>query len=373
MKNYNDIKKGVSELLDIRGASGHTENVQEYVINRLSKIEGIKINRHGGNIVATLSNSEEGIRLGINAHMDTVHAFRDDRKVYLDVLEGDEILSTNDACLGADDRAGLALVLALMEDFSDSSHRMHQTFEGSLIAWITVDEEIGCIGAEELSRMGFFENLDMSITFDRRNERDIVCKNFSGDFCDVSYAKAFVKAGENIGQVWRPVEGSISDAMTSSEASVNSVNLSVGYDSEHTTYETLNLRSLYDTYQLAHSFIEIVCQEEIKAYEYVGWSSRSYGYGGNSYFADGDGYTEYSSTKYEFDYGEKSTKARMNTTSDGVEFEQNYYGENDREYSDYVSMSHNEFVDAMADYLSQNPSAYDELQRKITARSYGEW
>lgn len=371
MKNYNDIKKGVTELLDIRGVSGHTENVQEYVINRLSKIEGINITRHGGNIVAVLSNSDEGIKLGINAHMDTVHAFRDDRKVFLDVVEGDEILSTNDACLGADDRAGLALVLSLMEDFADKNHRMHTDFTGSLIAWITVDEEVGCVGAEQLSAMGFFENLDMSITFDRRNERDIVCKNFSGDFCDVSYAKAFVKAGAEIGQVWKPVSGSISDAMISSEASVNSVNLSVGYDSEHTTYETLNLRALYDTYRLAHSFIRLVCHEEITPYVYSGYGKYP-SYGGNSYFANGDSYYSYGNS-YDFDYEEKNTNARMNLTVDGVEFEQSYYGENDREYSDFVSVNHNEFVDMMAEYLSQNPSAYDELQRKITARSYDKW
>lgn len=372
MKNYNDIKKGVTELLDIRGVSYHTENVQEYVINRLSKIQGINITRHGGNIVAVLKNSDEGINLGINAHMDTVHAFRDDRKVFLDVVEGDEILSTNDACLGADDRAGLALVLALMEDFADKDSRIHTHFTGKLIAWITVDEEVGCLGAEQLSTLGFFENLDMSITFDRRNERDIVCKNFSGDFCDVSYAKAFVKAGAEIGQVWKPVSGSISDAMTSSEASVNSVNLSVGYDSEHTTYETLNLRALYDTYRLAHSFLRIVCHEEIKAYEYTGYA-RYGSYGGNSYFANGSDYYDFDGKYPDFDYKEKDTNARMNVTHDGVEFEQSYYGENDREYCDYVSVSHNHFVDMMAEYLSENPSAYDELQRKITTRSYDKW
>lgn len=369
MKNYEQVRKGLGQLLNIAGASGETERVQSYVIKRLEKIEGIDIVQWGGgNIVAKLANGD-GIKLGINAHMDTVHEFRPDRKVQSDIIEGTEYLSTNDNCLGADDRAGLEIVLSLMEDFGDKNSKMREDFDGTLVAWITIDEEIGCIGASQLGQLGFFENLDMSITFDRRNTRDIVCKNFSGDFCDVTYAKAFVQASNELGMDWTPVSGSISDAMISSDYGVNSVNLSVGYDSEHTTYETLNVNALYETYMLAHKFIELLPEFDIKPLEKMDDYSYAYPYGngGSEYFSDGG-------ELYSFDDNYKTgqdTTAQIEANYDGVEISQKYYGVDKREYVEYVTATHNQFIDMMAEYLSQYPSAYDELQRKITTKAYG--
>ena len=354
MKTKKQLTRNLLGLLKINGVSGSTYNVQTYVRNRLEVLEGIKVATDDiGNVVAMLSNDEhgEGVTLGLNAHMDTVFEFGKNRKIFRSVEKGQDIFYTNDKCLGADDRAGLEIVLSLMEDFADKNSDLHKNFFGTLIAWITVDEETGCVGASHLAKNStMFEEMDMSITFDRRNTRDIVIRNTWQDFCDKSYGEVFVKASQLLGMDYKPVTGGISDAMVSSENGVNSVNLSVGYDNEHSSSETIDLNAFYDTYKLALKFMEII-NEEVANVEEFSCNPYQYYYdvdvSGNEYELGGN-------VSYDF-------------SIDTVNITQKYYGEG-RTYEDSVYIDTDDFLEITAEFLVQNPSAYDELQRKITQK-----
>lgn len=354
MKTKKELTRNLIKLLGINGVSRSTYNVERYVINRLDKIEGIKISQDdNGNIVAFLSNDDsvDALSLGINAHMDTVYEFGRDRKIYHS-KDGEDILYTNDKCLGADDRAGLEIVLSLMEDFGDLEGSLRNQFKGNLIAWITVDEEIGCVGAEQLAKTtDLFKSIDMSITFDRRNKRDIVVRNAWQDFCTDSYANVFVKASAMLGMDYKTTTGGISDAMVSSEQSINSVNLSVGYDNEHTTSEQIDLNAFYDTYKLAIQFMSIINEEADSVEDFV--------------------YDAFS-TKYFYDMTSEVESGKINDIEydfsiNTVNITQKYHGSG-REYHDNVYIDSDDFLEIVAEYIVQNPSAYDELQRKITRK-----
>lgn len=362
MQTKKQLTRNLLQLLKINGVSGSTYNVQRYVLGRLDKIEGIKVaqDKHG-NIIAMLSNVDDKmldnedrkeVTLGINAHMDTVFEFGKNRKIYREIEHGEDILWTNDKCLGADDRAGLEIVLSLMEDFGDTTSVIYSQFYGTLIAWITVDEETGCIGAEKLSKeTKLFEDLDMSITFDRRNKRDIVVRNAWQDFCDASYSDVFVKASHLLGMDYKPVTGGISDAMVSSESGVNSVNLSVGYDNEHSSSETIDLNAFYDTYKLARQFMYLINSETVAEFT----PTQSYDYYYDAHTGEILDTINGMNVDYDFSY-------------DTVTISQNYKGEG-RTYQDTVYVDTDDFLEMVAEYIVQNPSAYDELQRKITQKN----
>jgi putative aminopeptidase FrvX len=355
MKTKKQLTRGLLKLLNINGVSGSTYNVQRYVLDRLDGIEGIKVAQDKyGNVIALLSNDEDGVgvTLGLNAHMDTVFAFGADRKIFRKTEGGEDIFFTNDKCLGADDRAGLEIVLSLMEEFGNKESELHKSFFGTLIAWITIDEETGCIGAEHLARESkLFEDLDMSITFDRRNERDIVWRNSWQEFCDPSYAQVFIKASRLQGMNYELATGSISDAVTSSENGVNSVNLSVGYNHEHSSEEMINLFAFYDTYKVARQFMYIINEEVANVKEFTPEPYKYY-YDINSW--DNEGTELSGNVSYDFSF-------------DTVNITQKYHGEG-RSYEDSVYVDTNDFLEIVAEYLVQNPSAYDELQRKITQK-----
>lgn len=46
---------------------------------------------------------------------------------------------------------------------------------------------------------------------------------------------------------WKTTSGGLSDAKVFAEMGIPSVNLSVGYQHEHTEFETLNYKAAYET------------------------------------------------------------------------------------------------------------------------------
>lgn len=173
-------------------------------------------------------------RILLVAHADTVW---DREYVLRDVKQ--TIKWTNGIChgednscgIGADDRAGCALVYAL----KDSGH--------SLL--ILDGEECGSIGAQYLrdNYPLLFDELNghnYAIQFDRRNSIDYKCYNIpvSKEFTDYIEANTgYVNAGR----------GSSTDIITLCR-DICGVNLSVGYYDEHTPRESLRYNDWLNTY-----------------------------------------------------------------------------------------------------------------------------
>jgi tripeptide aminopeptidase len=96
-----------------------------------------------GNLVAVLPGGLPR-RIVLAAHMDTVPLVEGQP---LDVVrDGTKLRSTGTQILGADDKAGVAIVLELVERMTRSPHAARPT----VVAVITVCEEIGLVGARHL-------------------------------------------------------------------------------------------------------------------------------------------------------------------------------------------------------------------------------
>lgn len=163
------------------------------------------------------------IPIALVAHMDTV--FSDPPlDVYYDQRKG--VMWSPDG-LGADDRAGIFAILYIIKS----------GLRPSII--LTTDEEKGGVGAQKLAKLPCpIPNLKYLIQLDRRGDCDCV-------FYDC-YAPDFVKYIECFGFVEKL--GSFTDISFLMPAwNICGVNLSVGYENEHSVLETLNVNSMFAT------------------------------------------------------------------------------------------------------------------------------
>ena len=167
--------------------------------------------------------AEGVIPIALVAHMDTVF-FKPATTIYYDRQKN---TMWSPMGLGADDRAGVFAIIQILQ----SGLRPHIIF--------TTDEEKGCLGAEVLAKTECpFQELKYIIELDRRGTQDCVfydCDN--EEFVDFVEKYGFL---EN----W----GSFSDISEICPLwKVAGVNLSIGYDNEHSEIETLNVSAMFST------------------------------------------------------------------------------------------------------------------------------
>ena len=181
------------------------------------------------------------IPIALVAHLDTV--FKTPvSDLYYDQRKG--VLWSPDG-LGADDRAGVFAILKILQD----------GYRPSVI--FTTDEEQGGLGASALAQIPCpIPNLKYMIELDRRGSNDCV-------FYDC-YCPEFVDYVESFGfcEKW----GSFSDiSFLMGEWLVCGVNLSVGYEDEHSYTEQLFIGPLFDTIRKVKKMLS---EKDIPDFEY---------------------------------------------------------------------------------------------------------
>lgn len=231
--------------------------------------------------------AEGEIPVALVAHMDTVFKkapediFYDKQKNVMWSPEG----------LGADDRAGVFMIMNIVK----AGFRPHIIF--------TTDEEVGGLGAKELSKKPMpFKELSYIIQLDRRGKTD--CVFYDCDNTD------FVKYIENFGfvETW----GTFTDISYLCPAwGVAGVNLSVGYEDEHSAIETLHVNAWQATFEKVKN---ILSEKEFPYFKYIpmaysaiygGTSNHwwnKYPYAGYDEFALAYGYPVEDDTYSECDY-----------------------------------------------------------------------
>lgn len=201
--------------------------------------------------------AEGVIPIALVAHMDTVfvkpatEVYYDQRKNVLWSPQG----------LGADDRAGVFAIIQILKQ----GFRPHIIF--------TTDEEKGCLGAEALAKSDCpFKELKYIIELDRRGTNDCVFYD-----CD---NKEFVDFVENYGFIeqW----GSFSDISELCPLwQIAGVNLSVGYNNEHSEIETLHVSALNATIEKVKKMLSEASEAPYFKYipnlYYYDWVLKRYG------------------------------------------------------------------------------------------------
>ena len=131
--------------------------------------------------------------------------------------------------LGGDDRCGVWLMLKLLE-----KKQLNYSY------LFCFDEEGGCKGSSNLDPE-LLAPFNCFIGLDRRGGNNFALYGYDND--ELNYI--FVEEG------WSPVMGTITDVATlSSRTGTACVNLSVGFDQEHSSREAIDIASLLNTYDL---------------------------------------------------------------------------------------------------------------------------
>ena len=183
------------------------------------------------------------IPIALCAHMDTVFS-KPPKEIYYDREKG---VIWSPTGLGADDRAGVYSILRILKD----------GFMPSVL--FLTDEEKGALGAEQLVKdyPEPLSDLKFIIELDRCGTNDCVfydCAN--EEFVDYIEDFGFVESF-----------GTFSDISEICPAwKVAGVNLSIGYESEHSTSEILKVSPMLDTIKKVK---HILSQMDWPAFEYV--------------------------------------------------------------------------------------------------------
>ncbi|USK71245.1 M20/M25/M40 family metallo-hydrolase [Peribacillus asahii] len=238
----------LEELLSISGESGNEGRIRDVVQEKLTPyVDFITVDRHGNLLAEKTYKSGHGPTILLSAHLDTVEEVVENRSI----VKENGIWWSSEGILGADDRAGVTVLLNIAETLYQSP-----TFSGKIKFIFTVEEEIGLVGARNVDDY-FLWGTDAAIVVDRRGTQDIVtsCGGYI-PFCDEAYGEFIEEVAKEAGlSGWKCTQGGSSDTKIWAEHGIQSVNLSVGYNYEHTDAEYLDIQACYCTVQLIQMFL----------------------------------------------------------------------------------------------------------------------
>lgn len=183
------------------------------------------------------------IPVALVAHMDTVFD-KLPENIYYDEKQG--VLWSSEG-LGADDRAGVFGILKILQ----------KNMLPTVI--FTTDEEVGALGAAALIKDFPIPptNINYIIELDRRGTNDCVFYE-----CD---NKDFIKYVEKYGFIEN--FGSFSDiSIICPGWGIAGVNLSIGYEDEHSYVETLHINPLFST---INKIITMLKDKNIPKFKYI--------------------------------------------------------------------------------------------------------
>jgi hypothetical protein len=181
---------------------------------------------------------------GDDTTMFTSHLDTADRKQLVTKLlssvdsDGDEhIITDGNSILGADDKAGVAVML----------YMMHNKVPG--LYYFFLGEEVGGIGSNLLSgdytKTSYLENIKRCVSFDRRKTVSVITRQVGRQCCSDEFANALCDEYDKSGLDLSPDAGGIyTDSASFIDDIPECTNISVGYNFEHTAKETQNISYL---------------------------------------------------------------------------------------------------------------------------------
>lgn len=173
------------------------------------------------------------------AHHDSVEYTNGRTKLHIgaDLVIGLDAKDQTSGCLGADDGAGIFLILEMIA----------ANVPGLYL--IFAEEESGCIGSSAYARTfpEMFDGITTAISFDRHDlhGNQVITHMYAGRTCSPLFAGELCRALEPLGYV--PDDGGlITDSMEFLGVGdvVEVTNITVGYREHHSPFETLDFQAL---------------------------------------------------------------------------------------------------------------------------------
>lgn len=255
------------ETLKIQTTSGHCDEMQEHVMEYLKKfhLKDITVD-YSGNIIVTKGTAD--YYPTFVAHMDTVHDIVPKKK-WKPSWKGDVISAPTG--IGGDDKVGVAVTLWALKTLP--------VVKGIF----TVDEEIGAIGAHNLSAH-HLTNVGYMLQTDRRGNDDLITDYMGSATGSKEFLEVILPSAVRNG--YKETSGVFTDVMIlGPEADVSVLNISSGYHNPHTSREYVvvseaihTLNFMFELYQLLETGKKYTHQWEEMGYNRYSWSStKSYG------------------------------------------------------------------------------------------------
>jgi hypothetical protein len=203
-------------ILDIKLYKKNQEQKIEYIKGILSDKNIPYVEDDYGNIYSIRFDKKPLF----SAHLDTVGESYVDKKLVI----SKEKLSRPGYILGADDAAGLNLILNHVESINFAFFK---------------DEEIGCLGSSHAMKDLFFTELlkmcSFVVVLDRRNGGDVLGNKHG--YCNEELDEKIL----NVLEYGKSVKGILCD-LDSIQSTLQGVNISVGYYNAHSNSEYLDLK-----------------------------------------------------------------------------------------------------------------------------------
>jgi len=202
------------------------------------------------------------------------------------IIEGDLIKTDGKSILGADDKAGVTIMLNMLEN---NVPGLYYFFLG---------EEVGCLGSKnyaERIKNDKIEHINKVISFDRRGTTSVISHQFGTRCCSDEFANDLSEKLNQAGLLsyindtkfeYKPdPTGLYTDSAQFTRIYPECTNISVGYKSEHTFNEEQNIKHLEKLAEacLLIDWDSLIIKRDPSTYEYR--SHSSYG-GGYSYWND---------------------------------------------------------------------------------------
>ena len=172
------------------------------------------------------------------SHLDTADRKQVDTVLFSKMEDGDEYIYTDGmSILGADDKAGVAVMLYMM---ANNIPGLYYFFIG---------EERGGIGsralASEYDTFDYLKNIKRCVSFDRRKTGSVITSQYGRVCCSNDFGgalcKEYNKSGLNLSI---DPTGVFTDSASLMDDIPECTNISVGYNNEHTGREIQNMTYL---------------------------------------------------------------------------------------------------------------------------------
>jgi hypothetical protein len=259
--------------------------------------EGLKEDEFG-NLFIKIGESD----VMFTSHLDTATA---SLTKIVHVFDDNIIKTDGNTILGADDKAGVTIMLYMIE----------KNIPG--LYYFFLGEEVGCVGSKKLAsshKENKIEGINKVVSFDRRGTDSIITYQSSKRCCSDSFGDALAAEFNRVDSTFkykRDETGVLTDSVQFISIYPECTNISVGYYSEHTFNERQDIEHLE---KLAKACTKIdwiglpverdASKTEYKSYGgyggydgYDGYDGYGIGYGGRHGWEDYDDYPRYSSAR----------------------------------------------------------------------------
>lgn len=302
-------------VLSVQTDSGKTQRMEKFILDFVRRLEA------DGQPISAVSTGSGNIYVikgagpvypTIVAHTDTVHDIvpNDEYQVR---SNGKVMWATNPKTgmstgIGGDDKVGIFVALSMLRDLPTCK------------AAFFVDEEIGCVGSS-LATPDFFADSAFVLQCDRKGNEDFVDRIMGTELYGAEFATAIKTTLADFG--YSETLGGMTDVWQLKELGVDvaCMNMSCGYFSPHSRWETVGILDVQRCYDLVQTLCQNLGDVRWSHTVPVAIQKGYYTKGGVTYEYDLDSPYRPYNEGWGMGWGETPSRTRINTSGNRYRWE----------------------------------------------------